>query len=368
VKLAGRLLFSAVFLGLIIGAGADVGSVFEGDWSNPNRGAPENIFAFSEFKDTFESQSTLWEAHFEDGSYFYGYFFNYKFASYKKWGVTAVVINPDGKRYIERVELPSKDLRFSRDSIDLRFGSFWQNGEYPAYRFHVDTPGFLADLTYKNLVPPFIPGDGYTWYDAGKKTFLKNVAFCPWGEVAGIIGVGGKRRQVKGQGYADHDHANQIFTKQIKEMHTYRGWPADPDNGYSISFVEYIGGPQYSGLRARWLILMKKGSIVMATRDFTVTRSNFVKDDSTGFEYPQRWQLEARAPGGTLVGGWKKSKLIDVLDVFNELPAPLQPIARSFFTRPVFYRMTGTFEGLFNSGEDQIPIKVEGLCKAVYTK
>jgi hypothetical protein len=151
-------------------------------------------------------------------------------------------------------------------------------------------------------------------------------------------------------------------------MHTYRGWPLDPENGYSISFVEYISGPQYGGLRARWLILMKKGSILMATRDFNITRMDFIKDDSTGFEYPQRWKLDAHAPGASLVGGWKKSKLIDVLDVFNELPAPLRPIARSFFTRPVFYRMTGTFDGLFSSGKDQIPIKVEGLCKAVYTK
>ena|GEM_PF-3339881 len=363
------LFFAAVFVVSIAVSGEKAGLVFEGDWGNPNRGAPESAFAFTKLKHTFENQTSLWEARFDDGSCFYGYILNYKFAVYEKWGATAALIDSDGSRHIAKVEFPRSSISYSPDSITFRAGKSYQDGKYPLYRYYLETENCLIDLYYRNFVPPFIPGDGVTWYDDEKKTFLKNMAFCPWGRVSGVIEFDGKRRVVKGQGYADRDHANQIFTKQIKEMHTYRGWPENPDDGLCINVIEYISGPQYNGLIARWLTVMKKGEILMATRDFSTTRMNFVRDASTGFEYPTKWRLEACDAGVSIDGEWSSSRLMDVLDVFNEIPAPLRPIARRFFTRPVFYRMTGNFEGTFtNSAGESIPVKIKGMYKAVYTK
>ena len=369
MKRAGIFFLTAVFIATaLVYARNPAQPVFEGDWSNPNRGVRESVFAFEKLEDAIENQTSLWIARFDDGSYFYAYLFNYKFTIYEKWGAAAVLVDPDGERHMGKVEIPRGDLNYSKDSITFKSRNVRISGGNPVYKFFMDAEGFRADLTYSNVVPPFAPGKGTAWYDAEKKTFLTNVSHCPWGIVSGTLSFNGETRRVNGQGYADRDHANQLFTKQIKELHSFRGWPRDVKDGYGMSAIEYISGPQYNGLRASWLILMKKGEIVMATPEFDVVRSNMKRDEVTGFEYPLGWRLAARDGDNVLEGAWCEKKTIDILDVFNELPAPLRPIARRFFTRPVFYRMTGDFIGRFKNGEKSVPLRIEGLYKAVYTR
>lgn len=367
-KIAFFVLPLSLYLLIIARAGAPNPNVFDGDWSNPNRGAPENIFAFQKLTAPFENQTSLWVALFDDGSYFYGYIFNYKFAVIEKWGATGVLIDPDGKRYSGTIEIPPDGLKYSNKSIDFSSKEARMSGRWPEYKFGINAENFVVDLNYKAIVPSFVPGGGATYYDARKKIFLKNFSHCPWAEVSGTIKIGGKIRTVRGQGYADRDHANQIFTKQIKELYTFRAWPQSVDRGCSVSFSEYIGGPQYNGLCALWLTVMKKGEIVLAARDFKLTTSDYKKDAATGYDYPTRWTIEAQSGAASFSGSFGKSKLIDVLDVMNEIPAPLRPIARRFFTRPVFYRVMGEFEGVLKTGSERIPVKADGVFKAVYTK
>lgn len=340
-KIVSIILFACM---LTVLAGED--NVFPGKWGIPTSNIPEVDFEWKPIRNPFESQSLYLLERMENGGWVIIYFFVLKAPIGEKWGVIATVTEPDGKRYQFKEEVPGNEIGFKPGSAQIKMGQCSFDGKAPTYRVHFEAGGLAADLVFSNLVPTWKPGDGTTYYSPDKKTFYKYSAVCPFSKVAGSLKYNNKTVNAAGWGFGDRAQSNLSFFHQNRMIYAVRAFPKKTDGPkYAVSMLEYIAHSSYNSMRLPTLIIMDEKGYLVSTRNYTLKTADFRKDTNTGYSYPWRIDITGQDQGVDFKLHSQATRVEDVLDVINELPSYLRPIARKYFARPVFYRFTGGLTG-----------------------
>jgi hypothetical protein len=253
-------------------------------------------------------------------------------------------------------------------SAYIRLGKSIFDGKAPNYKMHFEVEGFVADLSFQNMVSTWKPGNGVTYYTEDKKVFYENSVILPFARLSGKITYDGKTIDGAGWGYGDRAHSNLSFFNQNESIFAIRGFPKSPDAPkFAMSMLEYKANKAYGSLRIPWIIIESDKKYLVATKNYTITPSDFRKDPITGYTYPWRLEVSGQDRGVSFRFVSQAQALKETLDVINELPAYLRPIVKKFFSRPVFYRYTGTLTGMITLADGtKIPLDLSGYSEVTF--
>lgn len=323
--------------------------IFGGEWPDPNtmKIPPDQTVFHNESLSAYESEGNFYMSLFNDGWILMTHLFVWKYGPMRGWGIYALVISPDGKRYFAKQQLNEKKIKLASDHLYVMEGNNSIEGKNGVYRVKFDIENFACDLTYKNNVPSFRPGDGYVWYSKKENIFQFSLLTCPWADVTGTIKLPDRTLQVKGEGYSDKGRATIFPTKMTPYLYSIRTFspPGAPrEDRWMFGILEQQMHPSYGSKRIPTLHLCHGDKTVMATKFYDLEPSGWAPGKDTPYDYPRRIKVRAKDKGWMIEGEYVCGEMFDFLDVMAELPGWVQKLAQKFVKRPVFFRSHGKFE------------------------
>ena len=250
----------------------------------------------------------FWKVHFLFDQYFIG--FNYRDA--------------EGKDFFRMKYFRTKDVSFSKDSCNVKYGKNIFRGDLNTYKIKIDPDDFDGvgfEVSLSSNIKPYRPQDGII--KAGDDYFAW-LAAVPNGTVSGKLVVGEKTISISGSGYHDHNWGNTPLQYLFDGWVWFRGeiedktvvasvlYMADKRGGYDIPIL-YVADRNE-------VLVNKFGEDGVFTK-----RSDIINDLYNKSNEPQFRQLDFITENGFQV----KIKGKDVLDnsaLFKRMgmPSPLR--------------------------------------------
>jgi hypothetical protein len=225
------------------------------------------------------------DASLEDGTTLLITFFNkplFERSAVLRPGTAITLIQPDGKKYMEVVEVKPEDYSSSRERCYVRAGRSWVRGDDGwNYELDVQTETLGAHLNLKGIVPPWRPGAGKFLTSDGTG-FFSWLAAVPYGKVDGLVSLNGKLRPIHGYGYHDHRWGtvdlSQVFS------HWYIGHAQAGD--CTLVFLEITTSPEYGEIQLPALLLTQGSRILASGMEPIQLIDQDYQPDEGGRSYP----------------------------------------------------------------------------------
>lgn len=274
--------------------------------------------------------------------------FVWRYGPITGWGIYALAAGPNGERYWTREQLTEKNVRYSTDKLLFQQGKNFVESKDGVTKVIFDIENFSCNLTFKNKVPSWKPGHGYTYFTDKKDVYQYMAVISPWADVTGTITLPDRTLEVNGEGYADKARTNLFPTKINPFIIDWRTFspPGTPEKDkWSFTILEFVMHPSFGSRRIPILLLCHDGKIVMATKHYDLELLDMAPGENTKYEYPQRLTIKAQDGDWKIEGEFKCGTLFDFTDIFAEMPTWIRKIAEKFMSRPVFFRSFGEFSG-----------------------
>lgn len=272
--------------------------------------------------------------------------FLYSYGLFEKWGMYAVLTDPDGNSFFFKNELQKDRISLEKDTLYVSDGSISIEGLAPHFRIRCDYEDFSCDLRIRNYVPPLKEGDGYHYVNQDKTVFVQRIMTTPFGLAEGYITSRGNRREVRGGVYGDKSFLVFPPLRLDPLIVSLRLFETESEGGKGRQFnlLEHESHKYFGGKRFPLLWVMNKEGIVLAADNYTAD-FNFPSHGTGLREYPESITIRAQAGDAYFEGIFKVSVLFNTTDVMEEIPEILRPLASLIFKRPVFYRCLGVLRG-----------------------
>ena len=292
------------------------------------------------YRTTGESNEFEWwyfDTKLNNGAVFVCYFYKVHFLKDKYF--IGLNYNDDKGEDIFLIKYFNKnEVQFSSDSCNVRMGNNYIVGNLDHYEIKLDPDdfeGFGVELSLKSNLKPYRPKDGII--KAGDDYFAW-LAAVPDGTTKGKIIIDGINKDVRGDGYHDHNWGNTPLQKLFDGWIWFRGKVeentiiaselnlSDKRGGYNIPIL-YIAN-QDSILTNRF------GENGVYTQYTNLINNLYPKNNEPLFS-----SIKVLTEDGILVS-IKGSKLIDNSEIFKRmnLPSPIRWIMNKNSIDPYYSR------------------------------
>ncbi len=320
--------------------------------------ADDRSMAFTEMQyDHAMSDSVYAMAVFEDGRVFMFSLFHYDALLFDSWGVYMLLAEPDGATHWKTERLRKKTLAVSHETLSVSTGdnTVTGGGRYYRIRWHIEN--MAVDLTYRNILDPWMPDDGTDVLSEDGTVFQTRSVFTPWAEVTGTITIEDRTFRVSGEGMAEKTIiVNRLsrFNPELLSMRVFGvtrevlNRTPGPAN-FHIGLLDSTAHPSYGSQRIPRLFTVGDSTWLFATGDYEIDITQTRLSENGPYEYPTVFSLEAHAQGYTLSGEYRVERLFNITDIIDEVPGWLRPLILIFINRPVYFRCLGFFDGTLTS-------------------
>jgi hypothetical protein len=322
------------------------------DWPPPG----EVILADDDFvqDDPYEGQfrSRFWyiSAALLDGTTLTLSIFQWRYGSLDGEGLL-VLDTGSGERTFA-LERKLEDLEVSGERLEYRFGESLLAGDREGARIRLRLPEFSCDLTLRNLLNPWKPGDGYQRLNRRGDHYTRLSVTSPFAELSGSLEVDGRWRPVEGWAYADRGIVAMPMSRINPEQSAFRVFGRDGQGEpWMLSLSEAATHRTYGSQRLATLLLARGGQWLMASADHDFQAEDYRREDGAPFAFPHRFRVRARQDGRTLEGEFTVSRLFYVNDILKKLPPGFRAIAEALIRRPVIFRLEGGFSGTLEQAD-----------------
>jgi len=244
------------------------------------------------------------DALMEDGTVIYNQFFVHNLGPGSNHAsADLTIIEPDGKVYRQTENINQASFENTPDKFRIAFGDFSVEGNPQArpavYRLKSLYGNLLGDdLTYTCEAPAY--KDSGVYFNGDKNNYEKWVTYCPRGVVSGRIMVGGKWRQVKGRGFADHAAANPSISTGTALINGMGIFIRGSNPGFGFSLMEYRPLPNSAGVTMPGILVNIGDRNVIFTRDYKLDLDGWT--DKGGGKFPTIFRLNIDRPGFKMKG------------------------------------------------------------------
>lgn len=132
--------------------------------------------------------------------------------------VQMFIYSPDGSRIERYAPIQEKNARADPDYCHVVMGENRVQDMGDHYEVILNMKGAAARLLFRNVVPPWKPGEGFNYKDEENGLTAGWVVPIPHGTVEGSLELEGERMAVTGSGYHDHNWGN------FRCHETFKGW------------------------------------------------------------------------------------------------------------------------------------------------
>ncbi|PKN53673.1 MAG: hypothetical protein CVU55_00695 [Deltaproteobacteria bacterium HGW-Deltaproteobacteria-13] len=295
------------------------------------------------------------DGHLDTGETFVGVFLAPSFTTGKP-GVTFSLYGSDWKKESHQLTLADDDMKVSTEDINLICpAGYISRLDNDNYLVGWDLEGIKADFKLTTLAPGWLPIGGSDVYDDKKEFFW--AVHQGQNRIEGTIVQNGITRKVTGVGYADHNWGK----KSLNKIATSWVWGRIITGGYTIIYADV----QYRdpNINSRPLYIARGNQIIVGSGSPAIRQFDYVTHPELKRHYPRQISIDHAAKGveahiqirfRTLVED------VDMLTVSNLNPFA-QWVARTFVTRPTYFRIIADYDGTIVDNGVSVPVKGECL-------
>jgi hypothetical protein len=274
--------------------------------------------------------------------------FHYRGGLLDRWGIYALVTDPEGRSYWYTHEMDASEVVIREDYLYVSDGHNTVQGNKGAYVVQYDFEGFSCNLFFTNRLNPWRAGNGILYFDKRQEIFEHRVVNSPWADVNGKMHIEGKTVDVAGQGYSEKSLTVAPISKTQPYMHALRVFskPGTPEQKrWYLSILDFVTHESMDSKRYSRLFMGKSNEWVLATPHYTIELGDFIEEEGLPYTYPRTFTVTAETQGYFLEAEFESRVLFDFTDILSELPKVVKTFILLFIDRPVFFRMLGTLEG-----------------------
>ncbi len=326
--------------------------VFESpfNWENPDKlFLTEQEILFDEsFTKLFGSRAFHFIGRLDDGTQYVMSVFNWAYGIFEGWGMSVLVVRPDGSTYISEQRIPESEVTVGEDRFDIQVGRSSFSGSDGKYRVRIEQEEFSCDLRIENLLPLWQPGNGYVLFPTDRNVFMRLGVNSPWALTSGYMILQGQRISARGQCYGDRSRHSFHITRMSSPTLAFRGFSlADTslEQSWFISVLRYTTHRSYGSKDIPVMILARGGEWLFTTKSYSLILSDVRPGKRSDLPFPRRYELKAEENGYRLQGTFIVTRLYHLTDIFEKLPGMIRAVVCVFFKRPVIFRMVGYFQG-----------------------
>ena len=245
----------------------------------------------------------------------------------------------DGKMYYQKEILGPRDLKWDDKGPRLTMANSEWDGFCPRIHVNLPLPGLETDMNFNCLVGPWRPGTGPTHYGSPDGDWYNLIVATPLARIDGTIKVEGREKKVTGWGYVDHASQTIFFNSQAEVLYALRSF----NNNWAIHFLDYHTPAEFGHKRVCWIMVIKDDKIVYVTDKFEVQPSEWTTEPRRNRKYPTRVKVTVNEPDFSIEADMKASRLFDVLDFRDQVPAWIEPAVGKLMRQPATIRQKVEF-------------------------
>ena len=319
------------------------------NWKYPESVSPstEDLLFPDPHTSHFYSKCFYYTGLLSNGYLYIIHLFHWKYGILDGWGIMTLVTDFEGNYYIYEGRIKNEDLQESRGAFSIRFnGSRFENSGDES-SIYLKLEGFLLNIRLYNILPPWIPGDGYAYLAAGKDIYMRKAVPTPLARTQGFLVLGDKLFSASGWCYGDRSLTVMPLNRITFTSYAFRTFSEQQqgEDPWVLALLHYAPEDERSDLQIPMLLLARGNKWILTTKEYSITPELLAFDPDSPYPYPQRIHLRARGEENTLEGDFICDKLIYVSDIFQKLPPLFRSILSFFVKRPIIFRMAGHFEG-----------------------
>jgi len=284
--------------------------------------------------------------------------FHMKSNLFDKWGIYALVSDPEGNSRWYTYEMDGRKIVFETDYLYITDGENTFSGREDVFKLDCNFDNFSCDLTFENVLPSWKGDDGYVYLDKEENLFEFRVVISPWAKVKGTINMNGEKIYINdGYGYGEKSLVINPITKLNPLLYAIRVYSTEDvpwKDRWHIHVLESVAHPEYNSKRIPRMIVARGGEWVFTTPDYTIEPFDYGSLEGIPYSYPKRVRIESEANDYKLSGVYTSRVFFDYTDVFAEIPPILRAIIKLFFNRPVYFRNLGDFKGTLTKPDGEV--------------
>ncbi len=293
------------------------------------------------------------DGHLDDGRTFVGVFLDPSFTTGKP-GVAFSLYGKDWSKETRLMTLDQDDMRTSTEDVRVECpAGFVKRLDSGTYHVLWDMEDIRAELTLTTVAPGWRPSGGDGVNEAHLDFFW--VVHQARNRIEGTITANGITGNVTGVGYADHNWGR----KPLNEITRNWIWGRILAGEYTIIYadVDYYD----PSINSRPLYIARGSEVIVGSGSPTVRQWDFTTHPELRRHYPRQVRIEF-SDGDVRADIRIHSKAlvedVDLLTV-SDLNPVVQWIARTFVTRPTYFRIMADYEGTITRGGMQDMISGE---------
>jgi hypothetical protein len=201
------------------------------------------------------------DAHLDDGAKLVVIFMTKDLSAPKKPLSPMIRLNldlPDGRSFTIIRDFPAESFSAATDHADVRIAGNIFAGDLSHYEIRAEIDDVKIDVTLDAEIRPWRPHSGYLVFGEQRDLEFSWLPAVPQGAVRGSYEVAGKRTEVTGVGYHDHNWGNVGMMSIIHDWYWARG-QAGP---YSVIASYITAHEKYDYAPIPIFMLAKNGEIV----------------------------------------------------------------------------------------------------------
>jgi hypothetical protein len=319
-------------------------------WDNPSEvRVLDSKVAFSHTKyDHAKSESIFILAYFNDGWVLMYSLFHLDTALFDRWGMYALIAEPDGRYYWKSATVADRSIEISEDRLRYFDGDNLIDLNQDTLTLRCDFDGFSCDLLFDKYMPSWKPGTGREEYTDDGEYFQYKAVFLPRSRVNGIIEIDGLTVYVAGNGYGEKTLFVNPLTWHQPYLHALRLYsPLETPrrDSWHIGIHQVVLNKRFGHREIPRLVVARGDKWIFTTQDYTFEPLETGRIDEISYDYGTKLLLHGKKDGYTLDGIVEERVFFHFTDVFETLPGWFKKILSVFFKRPVYFRYVADFSG-----------------------
>jgi hypothetical protein len=284
------------------------------------------------------------DAHFNDGTHMVVVFYSKHLFDVKGPGQPTITVNidfPDGRRISREVsEKKNTILRASRKKCDVSVKNNSITYNRGIYSVDVHLDDIELHMEMKPRIPMWRPGTGH-WYFGNRGKYFAWFVAVPSADVTGRLTVAGKKHELKGKGYHDHNWGNE----EMNEVFNHWYWSRVVFDNYTVIACDLVSHQRYNYTRMPVFMIAKDGRIINDNEGTVVIdREKTVQHPVTKKFIDNTLRYTQKVPGKgifTLTLNRKRDLVVvNLIDV--HIKSPLKKWIAKLLANPTYIRTTGT--------------------------
>jgi len=242
---------------------------------------------------------------------------------------------------------------------NLKYGTDTAKGDFKSYDIHVEpTNGVGCDLHYEALTDPFRQGTGIVAFGENDELHHTDLA-VPKNKVTGTVFYDGKKYEVQGVGYHDH----QWMSANPMALYHHWLWGRMYTEKYTVYIYDFVANEKYDFKRLPMFGLLdnETGQVVFETDGNVVNNTVLEEQKEVRREFPKESHYVFNNADGSSVDlniTWEQE--IETRDMYTKVPDSMKQQFDAMAIAPIYMRYYAKGDVTFNRPDAEEPVKSSG--------